>query len=93
MHGHFNLPPFGIIEKILTKIKGKKGVCNHHLFGNGENPTCDTLKCQYGNEIGHPQSRTEISKQEESKAMQLSKTNHQTQQTIASQIFKNIVLK
>jgi len=21
MHGHFKLPPFGIIEKILTKIK------------------------------------------------------------------------
>jgi len=21
MHGHFNLPPFGIIEKILSKIK------------------------------------------------------------------------
>jgi len=24
MHGHFNLPPFGIIEKRLTKIKGKR---------------------------------------------------------------------
>jgi len=24
MHGHFNLPPFGIIEKIQTKIKEKR---------------------------------------------------------------------
>ena len=27
MHGHFNLPPFGIIEKMRTKIKRKEGVC------------------------------------------------------------------
>jgi len=26
MHGHFNLPPFGIIEKIRTNIKGKRVV-------------------------------------------------------------------
>jgi len=24
MYGHINLPPFGIIEKIRTKIKGKR---------------------------------------------------------------------
>jgi len=24
MHGHINLPPFGIIEKIRTKIKHKR---------------------------------------------------------------------
>jgi len=64
MHGHFNLPPFGIIEKMQTKIKRKEDVCNHHLLDNGEKPTCDILKYQYDNEIGHPQSRTGISKQE-----------------------------
>ena len=57
MHDHSNLPPFGIIEKMGTKIKRKEGVCNHHLLGNGEKLTCDTLKYWYGNEIGHPQAQ------------------------------------
>ena len=61
MHGHFNLPPFSIIEKTRTKIKGNR------VFATTTSwvmePTCDTLKYRYGNEIGHPQSRTEISKQ------------------------------
>jgi len=44
MHGHFNLPLFDIIEKILMKNRVKYGVCKHHRLGNGEKPTCDTLK-------------------------------------------------
>ena len=63
MHDHSNLPPFGIIEKTRTKIKGKRVFVTTTSGGNGEKPTCDTLKYRYGNEIGHPQSRTEINKQ------------------------------
>jgi len=87
MHGHFNLPLFGIIEKTRIKIKGKEGVCNHHLLGNGEKPTCDTLKYWYGNEIGHPQSRTEKYRSIVKHGKAIKQNQIRKQDTITSQIF------
>ena len=53
MHGHFNLPPFGIIEKRLMKNRVKQGVCNHHLLGNGEKQPVIHSSIWNGNEIAH----------------------------------------
>jgi len=50
-------------SKRTSQDQENLGVHNHHRLGNGENPTCDTLKSWYVNEIGHPQARTEIKKQ------------------------------
>ena len=59
MHGHFNFPPFGIIEKTRIKIKGKRVFATTTSGVMVKKPTYDTLKCRYNNEIGYPQSRSE----------------------------------
>ena len=53
MHGHSNLPPFGVIEKISFV---KTAITTSWVIVKDP---CDTLKYRYDNEIGHPKSRTD----------------------------------
>ena len=60
MQGHFNLPPFGIIEKTQLKIKGNRVFTTTTSGVMVKNqPVIHLNVGMLMNEIGHPQSRTE----------------------------------
>jgi len=44
MHRHFKFFPFWHHRKDTNEEQGQLGCFNQHLLGNGEKPTCDTLK-------------------------------------------------
>jgi len=53
-HGHFNFPPFGIIEKILMKNRSNRVFATTTSWVMVKKPTRDILKYRYSNEIDHP---------------------------------------
>ena len=93
MHGHFNLPPFGIIEKILIKIKGTRVFATTTSWVMVKNQPVIHLSISIVMRLAILNHAQRIESNNKEWKCNLSRTNHQTQQTITSQIFTNTAEK